>query len=229
MTSRLVKAVRLHAVHVVLRARLHGYLRHRRDLIRLGSELCGWWVPAQVAAPGAVAYCAGAGEDITFDLALLARGCSVTTLDPTPRAVAYVKSLLIQDERFRFVPVGVWSEEDAELPFYAPRNPSSSNVSAVNLHGTSDYILARVKPVQTLMTEFGDTHIDILKLDIEGAEYRVLESLLESGPLATVLCVEFDQPQPPSETIRMVRKILGAGYELVHIEFYNYTFVRVRD
>jgi len=76
------------------------------DLVRLGSRYGGWWVPKSVLTPAAVAYCAGAGEDITFDLALLEHGLRVTTFDPTPRAVSYVTSLGIADGRFRFAPVG---------------------------------------------------------------------------------------------------------------------------
>src|SRR5262245_22754337 len=54
------------------RAALGPLVRVQPDptLVRLGSAGCGWWVPADVVVPGAVAYCAGAGEDITFDLEL---------------------------------------------------------------------------------------------------------------------------------------------------------------
>jgi FkbM family methyltransferase len=55
------------------------------------------------------------------------------------------------------------------------------------LQGTSAYFIAPVQPVHKLMAELGDDHVDIIKMDIEGAEYRVLESLLASGPLPTVL------------------------------------------
>lgn len=46
----------------------------RDDLVRLGSDYGGWWVPAGDVKPDVVAYCAGAGEDITFDLALHVAG-----------------------------------------------------------------------------------------------------------------------------------------------------------
>jgi FkbM family methyltransferase len=38
-----------------------------------------------------------------------------------------------------------------------------------------------VRSVESLMKEFDHDHIDILKLDIEGSEYQVLESLIQSG------------------------------------------------
>jgi FkbM family methyltransferase len=225
VTSLTVGDVRLHLVHRLLRFRLRTLVRGDVDLIRLGSELCGWWIPAAAVRPDAVAYCGGAGKDITFDLELLARGCRVTTFDPTPRAIAYVRGLGIDAPEFRFVPVGWWDEE-TELRFYTPRTADSPNFSVVNLQKTADYVTGRVKRIVDLMAELGDTTVDILKLDVEGAEYRVLHNILEVGPAPAVLCVEFDQPVPPSRTVNAVRQLVTAGYELVHIEFFNYTFVR---
>jgi FkbM family methyltransferase len=219
----LISNARLHAVSLALRARLHP--TGRDDLVRIGSDYGGWWIPESLAAPGTVAYCAGAGEDITFDLGLHERGCHVTTFDPTPRAISHVESNAPSGNGFRFVPVGWWNE-DTVLRFYAPRDPSHISHSAVNLQGTDDYFSAPVKPVRQLMAELGDEHVDIIKMDIEGAEYAVIGRLVQEGPLPQALCVEFDQPQPPRRTVAAVEKLRGAGYDLAHIDFFNYTFVR---
>jgi hypothetical protein len=40
------------------------------------------------------------------------------------------------------------------------------------------------------MKEFGHTHLDLLKLDVEGSEYRMLESLIEEGGS---VCQNIDQ------------------------------------
>lgn len=199
----------------------------RSDLVRLGSDLGGWWVPQPAVRPGAVAYCAGAGEDITFDLALLAKGCRVVTFDPTPRAIEHVQKSAPGDGSFRFVPIGWWDEE-TELRFYAPRDPSHVSHSILNLQRTSDYFVAPVQPPWMLMRDLGDEVVDIIKMDIEGAEYRVLRSMVANGPTPTVLCVEFDQPQPLAKTLLAVHRLRAAGYSLAHIERWNYTFVRKR-
>jgi FkbM family methyltransferase len=206
---------------------LRRYLRpsHRADLVRLGSDYGGWWVPAASVRREAVAYCAGAGEDITFDLALHERGCAVTTFDPTPRAATHVQRVAPKSERFRFVPVGWWHRHD-KLRFYSPRNPRHVSHSVLNLQGTSDYFVAEVKPVHQFMAELGDERVDIVKMDIEGAEYRTLDSLLQHGPLPGVLCIEFDQPQPVRKVLAAVRRVQRAGYTLNRIEAWNYTFTR---
>lgn len=197
----------------------------RVELIRLGSAYGGWWIPASAAQPGAVAYCAGAGEDITFDLALHARGCRVTAFDPTPRAIAYVATHSPNSDTFRFVPTGWW-DEAGSLKFYAPKDPEHVSHSAVNLQRTESFFEAAVKPIRQHMSELNDDHVDIVKMDIEGAEYRVINSILANGPPAPVLCIEFDQPQPIWRTFTAVRKLQHAGYALVKIDHLNYTFTR---
>lgn len=209
-------------------------LRHRlrpaadTQLVRLGSAYGGWWVPAAILRPGTTAYCAGAGEDITFDLALYEHGCSVTVFDPTPRAIAHVLSTAPQDPRFRFLPVGWWSTSQ-ELRFFAPTHPEHVSHSVVNLQGSTEWFSAPVRPVAELMTELGDTKVDLIKMDIEGAEQEVLTSMLSCGPIPEVLCVEFDQPQRMRRMVGIARRLEQRGLRLAKIEGWNLTFVATQS
>lgn len=170
-----------------------------------------------------VAYCIGAGEDITFDLELLRRGLKVRIADPTPRAISHVEKQQIINPDFGFAPVGLWSE-DTTLRLYSPRNPLHVSHSALNLQQTDTWIEAPVVTLATLRERFGDERIDILKLDIEGAEYAVLSSVAEEPSPPAVLCVEFDQPVPFRKTRSTVRDLKEIGYELRTIEGYNVLF-----
>jgi FkbM family methyltransferase len=212
--------------HQVVVPLLKAYLRPGRSagLVRLGSELGGWWLPEFIIRPGALAYCVGAGEDISFDLALHDRGMRVVTVDPTPRAQDYVKATAPESDRFSFVPVGLWDTAE-ELRFYYPRDPALAACSVLNLQGSSDYFVAEVDTLRKLMDDFGDDHIDVLKVDIEGAEHRVIGSFVADGIRPTVLCVEFDQPVPIRTVLQSIRLLQQSGYRLLHIEDWNYTFV----
>jgi FkbM family methyltransferase len=205
---------------------MKAYLRPSKqaDLVRLGSELGGWWLPKSIIRPGALAYCVGAGEDISFDLALHERGMRVVTIDPTPRAETYVKAVAPDSDRFAFVPVGLWDKAE-ELRFYYPRDPALAACSVLNLQGSSEYFVAKVDTLRKLMDDFGDSHIDVLKIDIEGAEHRVIESFVSEGIRPAVLCIEYDQPVPFRDVLQSVRLLQQAGYRLVRIEDWNYTFV----
>ncbi len=196
-------------------------------LVRLGSPDGGWWVPAGAVRPGAVAYCAGAGEDVSFDLELYRRGLNVVTIDPTPRAAAHVASVRPDDERFQFVPVGLW-HEPAELTFYAPDDPSDVSHSALNLQRTdaARAFTARVDTLAGIMAALGHDRVDLLKVDIEGAESLVLPALLRTGPHPPVVCFEYDQPQSSRGLLRLLRAFQAGGYRLVCRERWNFTLRR---
>jgi FkbM family methyltransferase len=193
--------------------------------VRLGSSYGGWWVPRSALEEGGVAYCAGAGEDVTFDLALHAAGFHVRTFDPTPRAIAHVESVRPRDAKFVFVPTGWW-ESETTLRFYAPRDADHVSHSAVNLQHTDEYFVAAVKTVAEHARDIGDSRIDLIKMDVEGAETRVIRSLLEHGPLPRVLCVEFDQPQPFLGVVAAIRALRSSGYRVAKIDRWGFTFVR---
>ena len=222
------------------------------DLIRMGSGDGGWWLPARLLKSRAIAVCAGAGEDISFDISLVGRGVTVYTVDPTPRAVAHVSAVLnalqqasgglvkdlnyhdyatpvFDEERFIFTPVGLWSRRE-RLKFFAPRNSGHVSYSLVNLQHTEDHFLAECVPLREFMESKAIERVDVLKLDIEGAEYVVLEQMISDRIFPDCLLVEFDEGHSIDrfdrkrfmDTIKTLKK---HGYKLVKTERWNFTFV----
>jgi len=62
--------------------------------------------------------------------------------------------------------------------FHAPANAAHISHSLVNLQKTSgDGFKARCRKPTSIMREPGHDHIDLLRIDIEGAEYAVLNSM----------------------------------------------------
>jgi FkbM family methyltransferase len=193
-------------------------------LERLGSRYGGWIVPTHVTSPGSVCYLAGLGEDASLDLALAARGCDVVVLDPTPRAVAYAEAVFDGLDNVRFLPVGLWCTSGI-VRFYAPANPSHVSHSAVNLQRTTEWFHAPCRTLGEIAAEFNHREIDLLKLDIEGAEFEVLERLIGEGMRPCAICVEFDQPVSVWRIIRQLRRLARAGYDVVAHDRWNFTLV----
>jgi FkbM family methyltransferase len=193
-------------------------------LEKLGSDAGGWWVPVSHIRPDWTCYLAGVGEDITFDLALMRRSqCDVYAFDPTPRAIAHVRENAGNLPQYHFLPYGLWSEE-TELHFYAPKDEHHVSHSVVNRQHTNEYFAATVKSIAFIMAELGHKKIDLLKLDIEGAEWRVLSSIVGSDIRPRVICVEFDRPPVLAEALKTLRWV-WAHYRLVHVDGKNFTFV----
>lgn len=224
-------------------------------LQRFGTRYGGWWCGASLLRPGQTAMCAGAGEDVSFDVALNARlGMRVICVDPTPRAVAHVAGLVaaaaagracaieagpetydlagFDEERFEMVPFALW-REDGTLRLYAPEDPTHVSHSALNLQRTSQFIEVPARRVVTLLRERGVGELALFKLDIEGAEYEVLDDLLVSGVRPAQVLVEFDELHSPLSPMafarvgRRIRALRGAGYSLVEAEQCNFVFLRL--
>ena len=205
-------------------------LRHRR----LGTDYGGWFIPVDLFDGVSLCYCFGAGEDISFDVELIEHfGCQVFTFDPTPRAIAYVRRLMADNptiQNLHFHDFGIWCE-DTKTKFFAPRNEASVSHSIVNLQGTADGFEAQCYRLETIMGMLEHDALDLLKFDIEGAEYAVIEHLAETAVRPKVICVEFDEGPNPQDRVYIERirssvsALLDSGYLLTHMDNWNFTFV----
>jgi FkbM family methyltransferase len=211
-----------------MRDRIAGSVTQRSSLSleRIGTAYGGWVVPTAMIERDWIVYCAGVGEDASFDLGLIDRfGCTVFAFDPTPRAIAFAEPIAALEPRFRFMPVGLWSE-DVTLQFYAPRDPAHVSHSLLNLQGTTTFFEGPCRSLTSLMKELGHDNIDLLKMDIEGAEHRVLSDLFVSDRRPKVVCTEIDQPVTPWRLWTTLHRIEQGGYECVAIDNWNLTFIR---
>ena len=201
---------------------------------RLGSPYGGWVVPTVLLKEPATAICAGAGEDISFDIALLRRGVSVVTLDPTPRAMSHVERVVAAEGcdpgRFRFLPIGLAGTDGARR-FYPPRQPAHVSHSITNLYQTTGGFLAECFTIRTLCERESLAAPAILKMDIEGAEDEVLADIVKHGPYPKAICVEFEDLRMAPESgcvraIEHVEALRACGYDLLYLEDANALFVR---
>lgn len=225
---------------------------------RIGTPYGGWIIPQNRLNADSICYLVGAGEDISFDLGVAEKyGCAVHIFDPTPRAVAHFEGL-VQNlkqghptkcstsptgfypayppelaERLSLHPVGIWNE-DTTLRFFAPQNEAHVSHSLVNLQQSDRFIEVPVRRLAGMMQELGHRKIDLLKLDIEGAEYQVIRSLLEDKIEAGILCIEFDESAANHLDTKYLQRIeeslkalLAAGFRVIAKEpdCHNYTLV----
>ncbi len=217
------RRVRYHVNRLLLRAWLR--IDGDRPTEQIGTGYGSWVIPAGVLGEGAVCYCVGVGEDTQLDEELVRRGHTVVGIDPTPRAVAHARRVRARLPEYRFEPVGVWSTTGTAR-FYAPRDPAHVSHSILNLQGTAESFDAPVERVADLAARLGHERVDLLKLDIEGAEHEVLRDLAASPLRPRVLLVEFDQPVPLRRVRATCRSLRRLGYRPVDQQRWNTTWVR---
>jgi FkbM family methyltransferase len=191
-------------------------LREKKDVripvLRLGSG-DGEWTIARSSAP-AIVYSFGVGKDIRFERDLLTRfpSSQVFAFDPTPIAIRWLKGQQLPPN-FSFREWGI-ADTDGTARFSLPEGHHVSFVM-----GEGD-VEAPVRKLSTIMNDLGHDRIDILKMDIEGAEYAVLEDILKNRPKIGQILIEFHHRMSGhtlQQTERAIEILRKAGYGIFDI------------
>lgn len=190
------------------------------DSIRLGSGYGGWNIPMHFLTDDSTVYSAGIGTDISFDLALIEQeGTQVHAFDPTPGSIKWLRKQELPRD-FHYYSWGI-ADYDGVADFHIPRNPNHISHSFFSSEATrNETIRVPVKTIKSIMSDLGHDRIDLLKMDIEGAEYKVLENMLKEGIRPRLLLVEFHhrfRSIGAKETRRAVNDLQKAGYKLYYV------------
>lgn len=185
-------------------------IRLKCPRVRLGSAYGGWWIRTDVLGPASIVYSAGIGRDITFDLSLIQRySLTVHAFDPTRKCRDWLRSQQLP-AKFVFTGIGL-ADYDGRGSFVLRSRPDwdnyELNVPSIGAFESEELPVARVV---TLMNRFGHDHLDILKLDIEGSEYDVLNDILASNLDIRQLLIEFHYDRQRIDQLTRLRTTLEA-------------------
>jgi FkbM family methyltransferase len=131
------------------------------------------------------------GRDIDFELALIQRfGLIVHAFDPTPVSLEWASREHLPDG-FILHPIGL-ADYDGPAGFMPPRIGGALESFSMVRGGRADTVVgAPVHRLSTIMAMLGHLQVDVLKMDIEGAEYQVLPDILKGGIAPSQILVEF--------------------------------------
>jgi FkbM family methyltransferase len=187
-----------------LHPQLHKYLRLypqwglalprvqvERTLEKFGSEYGGYHLDSSRLKKDSVVYSLGIGEDVSFDLSLIASfGMNVEAFDPTPKVKLWLATQTLP-QQFNFHAIGI-ADHDGEETFYLPPRQDWVSHSIVRARQYArESVSLSVMKLSTAMHLEGHTRIDVLKMDIEGAEYAVIEEIIREKIPVGQLLVEF--------------------------------------
>jgi len=186
-------------------------------LQRIGTEYGGWAVDLDLIPFGSTVVSAGVGEDISFDLGLInLKSCRVIGIDPTEKARRYIENN--KNERFDFLQKALYSESNKKIKIYKSNNPDWVSESLTPSHHTvtpSQFYEAETISVQDLLNKY--ENVSVLKMDIEGAEYEVLNSISKLD--IPQICVEFHHfctDFTTDDTEKCIEHLQRMGYVLAH-------------
>ena len=158
-----------------------------------GTEYGGWAVLSGSVNSSSRVMSVGIGEDASFDLSLIkSHGCQVYGFDPTPKSADWVRNNIL-DQGFHFNPVAL-AGYNGTIKLFLPRNTNHVSASCQQAsHISGEAFEAPCFTLDTLLDQLGWDAADIVKMDIEGAEYAVIEESVRSGAIDKVnqLLIEF--------------------------------------
>lgn len=203
-------------------------------LSRLWNDGWDWCLYTDVLNKDSIIYSIWVGNDISFDIELIDLiGCKVYAFDPTPKSLERLKNQALPDN---FIIHPWWlADYNGTANFYSPKN--NHHVSHTLIQSstfTSNSFSVDVQTLSNSMKRLGHEHIDVLKIDIEWAEYAVIEDMLASKILPQQLLVEIHhrfENIDIQDTRNLNKSLWDVWYKLAYVShtWQEYTWIREVD
>lgn len=161
--------------------------------VTYGTDYGGWTITPSLVNADSIVYSFGIGHDASWDIGMIEQhGCKVYAFDPTPDLDQWIAAQGY-DPRFIFDLRGLAGfDGQVEIRSQSTDEQTSGTILGsadlgVDTKGTS----IEVRKIKTLADELGHSHIDVLKMDIEGAEFDAIPDILASGITVDQILIEF--------------------------------------
>ncbi len=187
-------------------------------LLTIGNEGTAWTIVPDLVEKGGVAYTIGVGKDMTLDRVLAGKfEMDVHAFDPTPRSIDWVSTQTLE-KNLTFHPFGL-ADTDGCLYFEEPARSDHVSYSASN-QSFRPTISLPVKRLSTIAQELGHSQIAILKMDIEGSEYGVIEDFRNHSLRPKQLLIEFHHRFSnfgATKTKKSINLLKELNYRIAHV------------
>jgi FkbM family methyltransferase len=188
-------------------------------------------------SPDSVVIDAGCSYEADFSVCLIGRhGVRAFGVDPTRKHRGALRQLEERyPGRFAHVPCAI-AATDGTLTFHESQINESGSLFSDHVNviqdETTSYAVEAVT-LRTLLKRVSVATVDIVKLDLEGAEYELLESATSDDlrPFRQ-LFVEFHHHAVrhfrEADTRRTVKRVADFGFRTFSVDDHNYLFYRAR-
>lgn len=172
-----------------------------------------------------IVYSGGVGSNISFDCAVLEKhGGLVRLFDPTPASIDFIQETDLK-ENMHFYPWALYSEDKKVRIYFDPTQlVKSASITNFLDFDENTFFDATARKIPSLMQEFNDTKIDILKLDIEGVAEDVLEDIFNHNITPKQIVCAFEVPINYKRALfflirlkKIFKLLKGRGYTLYRV------------
>jgi FkbM family methyltransferase len=190
-------------------------MREVPGVIHLGGSYGGWMMPGELIDSSWTCYLVGAGGDVSFDLELIDRyGVIARSFEAVEDYVVRAREQAGDEPRFGAHHAAI-AAVDGPIRMQVTHDPGSLSVSAAQLYDSSRFIEMPGRSLTSLMAEFGDERIDLLKIDIEGSEYEVLPTIDLRALGVKIFAIQLHHTGSVRDARRLIAGLRAQGYEPV--------------
>ncbi len=195
--------------------------------IRVGTRFDGgkWIADPQTLSGSSVVYSFGVGDNISFDMDMAGLfGCDVYMFDPSPSVVSGFRGFLPAQAcgkgHLTYRPIGL-----------GPVSKEASRQWDLIIEGKQ----CEARSLADIARSLHHTHVDVLKIDIEGGEFAALQQMIETRELLNLqvkqLLVEFHlwDDQRFAEFVRLLGSLYQQGFLIFRKEFNPYAADRCAE
>lgn len=197
---------------------MKGIRRYNINFEIHGSESCRYAICPRNISSSSIVYSFGIGEDVSFDISLINKyGLKVYAFDPTPKSKKWISKQSLPD-RFYFYDLGI-SDVDGVEKFYLPEKKECVSCSSI-IKFNNRTVNVKVNKIDTIAAKLKHSYIDIIKMDIEGSEYKVIKDILKSNIIVKQIVVEFHHRFNNvgyGKTTDIIKEMKQSGYKLFHV------------
>lgn len=201
----------------------------RREGLRTLGGICPWSLDVSLLNKSSKVVSGGVGGDISFELELAREtGCEIALFDPSPTGRATIDRLAPLPENIRFHAMAL-AGEPGQRQFAAPFDADEGSFREP-YGAASPAFEWPCASVEEFLRREEWPQLELLKLDIEGFEFEVLNAMLQSRIRPRQLLVEFHYGRELNhsfwEYLRLLFRLRLAGYTLVHRTKDDHSFLR---
>jgi len=198
----------------------------------VGNSYGGFYVATDSLNNNSIVYSIGIGKDVSFDLDIIKKyNCKIFAFDPTPKSINWVNKN-VNNKNFIFSPTGI-SIKKGSKSFYLPKESKhvSGSLKKIFTVDQNNAVELDFDTLKNQMIKNNHQKIDLLKMDIEGSEYDVIDSILTDKIEIDQILVEFHPhliQNGRSKTKNSIKKLENIGYKCFarSNSFLEYSFIK---